>query len=271
MADVTGSLPPNGSHDSPGVPGAGSAEDAGAGGSVTGEWVEVYPPDGAAPEDEEESFDPVPRSRLLPVVAGLFGGALVLVLLGSVLPLFLATVRFSFRTASTVSVAAWQSTTSSLALDRELVTLRQGTPVPVGYPLAVAGLLLVAAVALWLRAGWRPSSDRAARITGVVAATFLTSLVFAVGMFEIAWRQLFAIDAGPVSAGGLIVGVGQGFWVLVVAALAAIAAAVVSFRMRVDVDDDLEPEYDEPSPVPPGQPAEWPVVAVIPADDRSTW
>jgi hypothetical protein len=205
------------------------------------------------------------------VVAGLFGGSLVLVLLGSVLPLFVATVRFSFRSASTVTVTAWRSTTSSLALDRQLVTFHEATPVPVGYPLAVAGLLLVLTVGLWLRAGWRPSSDRVAKIAGVAAASFLAALVFAVGMFEISWQQLLGIDAGPAAAGGLITGVGQGLWVLVIAALTAIAAAVVSFRMRADVEEDLEPEADGPSAVPPGQPTEWPVVAVIPADDRATW
>jgi hypothetical protein len=270
MADVTGSLPPNGSPEGPGVPGTG--DDGGVAGSVTGEWVEVYPPDGAPPDEEEQPLDPVPRSRFLPVVAGLFGGSLVLVLLGSVLPLFLATVRFSFRSASTLSVTAWRSTTSSLALDRQLVTFHEDTPVPVGYPLAVAGLLLVVTVGLWLRASWRPSSDRVAKIAGVVAASFLSALVFAIGMFEISWQQLLGIDAGPAAVGGLITGVGQGLWVLVVAALAAIAAAVVSLRVRTEAEDhDLPADEPEPPAPPPSQPTEWPVVAVLPADERATW
>lgn len=260
MADVTAAQPPDSADGSSGVAG-----------SVTGEWVEVYPPDGEPAEEPELAPEPV--NRLVPVVGGLFGGALVLVLLGSVLPLFVATVRFSFRSASTESVTAWQSTTASLALDRELVTSHQGTPVPVGYPLALAGLLLAATVVLWLRAGWRPSSNRVARTVGVIAATFLVSLVFAIGMFEIAWRQLFAIDAGPIAVSGLITGEGQGFWILVVAAIAAIAAVVVSFRTRTETDETTPTEHPEPDPppVPPGQPTDWPVVAVLPADERSTW
>jgi hypothetical protein len=261
---VTGSLPTNGTPDHPGVAGA-----------VSGEWVEVYPPDGEPPEADEPALDPEPRSRLGPVATGLFGAALLLVLLGSVLPLFRAAERVSFQVVDSLTVSAWRFTSSSLGPERPLTSHTAPTPVPLGYPLVIAGLLLVAAAGLGLRSGWRPASLRPAKLVGVIAATFLAGLVFALGMFEIAWRTLLS-SAADDTAGGLLAIPGQGFWVLVVAALAAIAAAVLTFRIR-----PAEPvaaggewgsgEVDPVGDVPPGQPAEWPVVAVIPVDERSNW
>ena len=267
---MTGSLPPNGSHD-PDSAASTSAEE----GALAGEWVEVYPP-GGEPDEPEQMLDPEPRSRIGPLVTGLFGASLVLVLLGSVLPLFQATLRVSFRSASSINVAAWQFTSSSLAPDRELTTHDEASPVPVGYPLIVAGLLLTVAVALWLRSGWRPSSTRPAKLVGIVAATFLAALVFALGMFELAWQNLLGGAADTTTVGGLVTGVGEGFWLLVLGALAAIAAVTLSLRIPGPPEpDERQPDWSSDSdPVaerPPGQPADWPVVAVLPADERSSW
>ncbi|HEX3648797.1 MAG TPA: hypothetical protein VHV49_10220 [Pseudonocardiaceae bacterium] len=267
---MTGSLPTNGTPDDPGIAG-----------SVTGEWVEVYPPEGEPREaepPEPDDIDPEPASRIGPLATGLFGAALILVLLGSVLPLFRAVQQFRFGLADTLNVGAWRFTTANAVL---IPSQRQAirslpTPVPLGYPLIIAGLLLVAAAALGMRASWRPSSLRATRLVGVVAATFLAGLVFALGMFEIAWRTLLAVADGNAD-NSLTAAPGQGFWLLVVAALAAIVAVVLVFRVRPaepvepphhDWDDE---EMEPAAEVPPGQPAEWPVVAVIPADERSDW
>jgi hypothetical protein len=252
------------------MPSSGPADEPGVAGSVSDQWVEVYPPGGAAPEEEPEpELEPEPRHRLAPVVPGLFGGSLVLVLLGTVLPLFSATVRVSFRTASSLSVTAWQFTFSDLGPDRVLESHSEPSPIPVGYPLAIAALLLVATVALWLRSGWRPSSGRAARVSGVVAAAFLVAVVFTLGMFEAAWRTLFVLGAVPVTPSGLVASAGQGFWLLVVAALVGVGAAVLSFRLPTRPEPEPEPAPDRPEAEAP-QP-EAPVVAVLPADDRSTW
>lgn len=257
MGVVTGSPPPNGPADEPGIAG-----------SVSDQWVEVYPPDGAPPEEEPEpELDPEPRHQLAPVVPGLFGGSLVLVLLGSVLPLFNATVRVSFRIASSLSVTAWRFTFADLGPDRALESHSDPSPIPVGYPLAIAAVLLVATVALWLRSGWRPSSGRPARVLGVVAAVFLAAVVFTLGMFEAAWRTLFGLGV-PVAPGGLIASAGQGFWLLVVAALVGIAAAVLSFRLPTRQEPEPEPMPDRQEAPPP---PDGPVVAVLPADERSTW
>ncbi|HEX5407346.1 MAG TPA: hypothetical protein VFX16_34165 [Pseudonocardiaceae bacterium] len=268
---MTGSLPPTGPPGAAGWAGAPDSADEGIAGSVTGEWVEVYPPDGVDDRAKDEpELVPELRSRLSPIATGLYGVSLVLVLLGSVLPLFRATEQVSFRTLSDINVSAWQATVASLGPEGQLVTNSHGAVVPMGYPLIVAALLLVATLALWLRAGWRPASIRPARLVGVVTATFLVGLVFALGMFELTWLNLFG-TGGIGAGGGLSAGAGQGFWVLLVGALAAIAAVVLSFRTPIE---DVVPEEewdDEPAEVPPGQPAEWPVVAVIPADERTNW
>jgi hypothetical protein len=260
MRVVTDSLPPNGPGD-----------ERGSAGSVSDQWVEVYPPDGVAPEEAPEpELDPEPRHRLAPVVPGLFGGSLVLVLLGSVLPLFDANVRISFRTATSLSVTAWQFRFSDLGPDRVLESHSDPSPIPIGYPLLIAAVLLLVTVALWLRSGWRPSTGRSARVMGVVAGAFLAAFVFTLGMFEAAWRTLFGLSAIPVPAANLVGSVGQGFWLLVVAAVVAIAAIVLSFRLPTRAEPEPEPE---PAPEPPAQAPqpEPPVVAVLPADDRSTW
>jgi hypothetical protein len=238
---------------------------------VTGEWVEVFPPDGEPADEDEAPLDPGPRPRFASAATGLFGSSLVFVLLGSVLPLFRAIQPVSFGVTSTLSVSAWRFTSANLVPGRAPITHSEPTPVPVGYPLLVVALLLAGAVVLWLRAGWRPSSLRTAKLTGVVAATFLAGLVFAFGMFEIAW-QTFNTSSNAT----LVATAGEGFWALVIAAVAGITAVVLSLRVPTvaapapppgDWGDDDEPAES----VPPGQPAEWPVVAVLPADDRTSW
>jgi hypothetical protein len=107
-------------------------------------------------------------------------------------------------------------------------------------------------------------------VLGVVTAGFLIGLVFAVGMFEIAWRAVGSSGAlGPVTAT-----IGIGYWLLVLGALVAVLAVVIAYRTPQSVPTEVV-ETDQPAEadplVPPGQPAEWPVVAVIPNDERTNW
>lgn len=260
----------------------GTPDDQGIAGSVTGEWVEVYPP-GTEPAETPEppgaqAIDPEPRSRTGPLASGLFGAALLLVLLGSILPLFRAVFQESLQVVDLVGVGAWRFTSTSRILvpSHPQNTRVVPSPFPMGYPLVIAGLLVLAAACLVVRAGWRPSSLRPARLVGVVGATFLTGLVFALGMFELAWQSVLSAPGGNVARVGPAAGPGQGFWLLVVAAMVAIAGAVLTFRMRPVEPAQPADQWGEQDPepaadVPPGQPAEWPVVAVIPADERSHW
>ncbi len=258
---MTGSLPPTGP----------TPEDAGIAGSVTSQWAEVYQPDGDDLEPDELPAAATPPGAIL--ATGLFVVTTVLVVVGSITPLFEASVVLgpSFTNVSNVlSMDAWHLTSGNQAPNTTLPSRVTAAPIPLGYPLLVLALLAAAVVVLRLLARRRPSSDRPAGVLGVLTAGFLIGLVFAVGMFEIAWREIGATGAlGPAN-----VTIGFGYWLLVLAALVAALAVVVAYRTPrpapVEVVETDQAAEDDPL-VPPGQPAEWPVVAVIPNDERTNW
>ncbi len=281
---VTGSLPPNHlppNHPPPNHPPPNQqpdpGDDTGIAGSVTGEWVEVYQPDGA-PEESPPPVPPVAAGRSGVVAVVLFVATLLLVIVGSVTPLFNASIPlFGGQSAEEgpadlLSADAWQLTTSADGIDGSTPRVIS-MPVPIGYPLALAALLLLVAVALWLRAGQRPPVMRVAKPVGLAAAVFLAGLVISLGMFELAWDKLGSSSLFT----GLGTGVGSGYWTLLAAAGVGVAAAVLAYRVP-QAAPEPEPAADEwtrpaepDAGVPPGQPAEWPVVAVIPTDERTDW
>lgn len=274
MAGVTGSLPPDEPAEPPDP--AQSPDDAGIAGSVTGEWVEVYQPDGAV--DLPPPAPAVTSARYGVLTVVLFVVALLLVIVGSVTPLFNAAIPLfgddsTTNPADVLSADAWQMHTSTSSINPGLATANPSVfrmPVPIGYPLVLAALLLLAAVVLWLRAGQRPAALRAARPVGIVAAAFLAGLVLALGMFELAWDHL---GRSPLFT-GLSTGVGSGYWTLLASAGVAVAAAVLAYRVVTPEPEAQPTEWSAAEPddgVPPGQPPDWPVVAVIPTDDRTEW
>lgn len=216
------------------------SQDAGIAGSVTGEWVEVYPPEGEPAEDEPAPRE-VPRPAL--VAIGLFVTSLVLLVLGSVLPLAQAAQASgdsNTSVVSTIGITAWQITTRQSVQGTSAVS--QISPLPIGYPLLLALLLLVAAVVLRVRA------RRAAGVLGVVAAAFLSGLVVAIGAFAVAWEQL----GSPDPRDGFATEIGTGYWILVVACVVAVAAAVSGRRSesgrRLERRDLVErAEGDQPA------------------------
>ena len=246
---------------------------------MTDEWVEVFQPDGApAPPTPEAT---VTAARYGVVTAVLFVAALLLVIVGSVTPLFNASIPLyggaagANGPADLLSADAWHLTTAANGVDQAGASRSITMPVPLGYPLALAGLLLLVTVALWLRAGQRPAAARAAKPVGLAASVFLAGLVIALGMFELAWDRLGSSSLFA----GLGTGVGTGYWTLLAGAAVGVGAAVLAYRMAPPDTEPIPPEQAawsaEPEPeegeVPPGQPAEWPVVAVIPTDDRTEW
>jgi hypothetical protein len=205
------------------------SDDSGTAGSVTGGWVEVYPPDGEHAEDEPR---PVVTNRGGLAAVLLFGVTLVLVVMGSLLPLAQAVASSNQPgvTSQTLSVDAWEIT---ILPSDPGSSGSQGSPLPIGYPLLLAGLLVIAAIVLRVRA------HRSATVVGAIAATFLSALVLTTGTFAVAWKSFGSseIDAGLVS------GIGTGYWVLVVGALVAIVGAVSLRSGRGE-----PPERDEPAP-----------------------
>lgn len=281
MGTVTGSPPPSGQpaqsyEPLPEEPGSeNQTEDAGVAGSVSGGWVEVYPPEGGLPL--EDPIGPGPASSGGSVATGLFGITVLLIAAGSTTTLF--RLAFDYGPSHTnlsneLTTSAWQFSVSDQNPGATLSTHTGLTPLLLGIPLALCALLLVAVIVLRLRAN-RPSTSstrtaRVAGVLGVVAASFLAGLVFALGMFELAWTTFG--QSGEVDA--LTTTIGTGFWVLVVAAVVGAAAAVLGFRSRVDQaftassGEAVMPvhgdEFGQFGPQPEGPPLEWPVVAIIP-------
>lgn len=272
---MTGSLPPNQPENGPDHP-----DDPGIAGSVTGEWVEVYQPDGAPEPTPASPTTTGTRNTVMAII--LFVATLLLVIVGSVTPLFTASIPLFTSgvadpatnpgPADVLSADAWQLSTADNSLNVAAAPRVTAMPVPIGYPLVLAALLLVITIALWLRAGQRPSSAGVARPVGLAAATFLTGLVIALGMFELAWSRFGSSS----TFGGLGTAVGMGYWTLLAAAAVGLVAAILAYRVPAAEPAPEEPVDWSPSPspdseVPPGQPAEWPVVAVIPTDERTDW
>ncbi|HEY0805282.1 MAG TPA: hypothetical protein VGD84_09465, partial [Pseudonocardiaceae bacterium] len=176
---MTGSQPPSGQQ--PPLP-----EDAGIAGSVTGQWAEIYPPDGGEPEPARSERAEV--SPLAAVATVLFGATAVLVVAGSFMPLFQAALSLGPAApgiTNTVSMDAWHLTQGDSVSSHV-----SAAPVPVGYPMVLAALLAVVVVVLRLRAARQPTGERFANALGIAAAAFVTGLVFALGVFELAWRGL---------------------------------------------------------------------------------
>jgi hypothetical protein len=259
---VTGSLPPIGP----------APEDAGIAGSVTSQWAEVYPPDGDLAEPDDVST--VATSPGAIVATGLFVVTTALVIAGSVTPLFQVSVPVgpSFTNVNNVlSMDAWHLTSANQVPDATLPSRVTAAPIPIGYPLLVLALLAAAVVVLRLLARRLPAGQRLAGVLGMVTAGFLVGLVFTLGMFEIGWRTL----GGTGALGPVVATIGVGYWLLVLGALSALLAVVIAYRTPAPAITEVVVETEEPMEidplVPPGQPAEWPVVAVIPNDERTNW
>jgi hypothetical protein len=276
MANVTGSLPTNGQH--PPAPST-SPGDAGIAGSVTDQWAEVYPPAGGEPDDAEPLLLPAtPVSRAGAVATALYGVTAVLVVVGSIAPLFQSSqpLGSSFtNVTSELSMNAWHLTSGASAPNTQLPTQVEAAPVPLGYPLLAAALLLALVVVLRLLALRRPAGDRFANALGIAGSAYVIGLVFALGTFELAWRGLSTSAAiGPQQET-----IGAGYWLLVTAAVVSLLATLAAYRRPPEplFDDSVgmaiveQPADTDDPEVPPGQPAEWPVVAVIPNDERTNW
>lgn len=281
MAGVTGSLPPSSPPPLPSSASSSSSDDGGVAGSVTGQWAQVYQPDeDGAPEPEPDE----PRSRLSrtgAAVTAVYGLTAILVVVGSFMPLFQALLPLgvSFTNVSNLlSMDAWHLVSSDTAPNTTLPTQTTPAPIPLGYPLLAAALVLAVVVVLRLLALRRPDRLRLANALGIGGAAYLTGLVFAVGAFEVAWRALSKSAAiGPVREI-----IGSGYWLLVTAAVLSIIATFAAYRRTSAVvvssssDDSVGMSIIDSASagdpvVPPGQPAEWPVVAVIPNDERTNW
>jgi preprotein translocase subunit SecG len=150
-----------------------------------------------------------------------------LVLTGSLLPMFWGTVD-SDGIGVRIVVTSWHHTAESA--DGGPVTATGQAPA-VGAPLVFGLVLLAAAAALALAASsggreWRLA--RAAGVTALTAAAFVTAVVWAVVMLVVSYWSTFE-PTGFAESGSIEseVAVGVGLWLLVAAAVVSVGAAVL--------------------------------------------
>jgi hypothetical protein len=218
------------------------------------------------------------RNPRLVVAALLAIVAAALAIISPFLPLFTGDVGLSSTAGLKLSVTGW--VTEVLGSATEAGTNNVQAAAPDGYPLIFGGILLLAnAVAALRLSRFGPAATGlpATKMLAVAGAAFLTGTVVTVGMQGIGL-------AGLVQVAGVTIGVSIGYWLLIVAVLAALAAAVLvnlpassSAPPRDEVAVDVttprmgfpapwqppaDPQDSPPSPAPP--PSEGPTAPPAP-------
>jgi hypothetical protein len=131
-----------------------------------------------------------------------------------------------------------------------------------GYPLAVAGAILMIAALIAFVASQRsapPAVKSVAMIATAVGAAFLAGTVWTVGLQGAAFAESFR-PIGSAPGGGLLTtasGFGAGFWLEVAGATLAVVAAVLvasPWRGPREPTELTTPPYGFPMP-PPAEPA----------------
>lgn len=168
--------------------------------------------------------------------AAMFLGAAVLTLVATLQNLFVAeTAQGEARQRFVIT--SWDMRTEA---EDPSVTGPESGPLN-GVPLLIAAALLFAAAMLGMRAVTRRPS-RLWSLAAVVAATFLAGTVATIGAQELWWLDILDI---PESTGGetqATVSVGPGYWMLVLSAALAVAAAVPAWRQNRPAPERVEPD-----------------------------
>ncbi|MFI7118202.1 hypothetical protein [Amycolatopsis sp. NPDC049868] len=169
---------------------------------------------------------PARSGRLEPrrlVAAGLAALALVLTLVGCFFPLFKTEHRFAFDVSEQLLVVFEQSAWDTTAIQANEPAFTTSTS-PLGIPLLVAAVLLLAATIVSTRAAGRLRPGVIDRWLTTIAAVFLAGVVSSVATLS-SGRQLgedvkvtLTLEAG--------------MWALFAAVVAAAGAAVMSHRVQ---------------------------------------
>lgn len=164
--------------------------------------------------------------------------AAVLTMVGSFQDLAMTTQSAGGNQELTSRVTVWDMTIVS-----DVVSQPEDS-VPVnGAPLLVAIALLLAATFLRLPVAWR--FHRLGGVVTVAAAAFLTAVVGVVSLQALWWLNLFEpdiLDERGVVPTVVESGVGAGVWTLVVGAVLALAATVLTWRQPRPDPEREEPE-----------------------------
>lgn len=195
---------------------------------------------GAGPEQQPYSPapyfpPPVPRARWhRPAVVGavLCAVATALILVGSFAPLFSADSTGSNGVGVSMSITAWDFDVTAIGTTQP--TTRAGAVPTNGVALVLAAAILFSAALLGVVAGSQPANASARRLSGVASvagAAFAAGTTVTVAMQVSSWFDSFrpfgTLATGPSSTD---LGVGFGFWLVVVGAVVAVGAAAFAWR-----------------------------------------
>ncbi|PWV80323.1 hypothetical protein SAMN05421630_109199 [Prauserella marina] len=193
-------------------------------------------------------------SRSLPV-AVLCVLAAALTVAGSFIPLFSGELSLLGTRQLSIGITAW-------GFDTDAPTREGGVAVN-GVPLVFAAVLLLVAAALVLFTARASGAARrglgAASVTG--AAAFLAGTVWTVGMQAASWVDTFRPtgDAAGDSDVGVDAGLSAGMWLLIAAAVLALAGAawaLVALLPAGERAEPVTPRYGFPAQQAPRQPWE---------------
>jgi hypothetical protein len=206
-----------------------------------------------------------PSWRLLGVLVCF--AASILTLLGSFMTLFRASLAFGQSNQVTVTITAWD-----IHAESDGRSLPGGSIAANGAPLVFAATLLLAAALLGLYATAVPDRvgiSRATIVLTAAGAAFLAGTTWTIGMQALSWKDLFGTPSGIGFDDGADTNVAAGFWLLVVATVAALVSPLLAWlpaRARP------QPDRIEPETPPLGIPLGAPVAVVhrlpdAPADE----
>ncbi|NIH82670.1 hypothetical protein [Amycolatopsis viridis] len=188
---------------------------------------------------------------------------------GSFLPLFQGSLLFQGETQLTIAATGWGLSAEAVRPGAPAGTV--GSPVRNGYPLAVAGLLLLVAAVVGLAAAGRvspPGRKFAAALLTAVGSAFLVATALGIALQGVSLHESFRPTgaAAGISDFGTADSFGLGFWLVGGAAVASIVAAVLAALQgrRAPRYDVTTPRYGVPAPQgyqPPfAAPPQWPTV-----------
>jgi hypothetical protein len=194
--------------------------------------------------------EPAPKRPIWrPIGVLLCFAASILTLLGSFMTLFRATVQFGQNSQLVLTITAWDIHAESAGR-----AVPAGSTPDNGAPLVFAATVLLAAALLGLLATAVPvrvGIGRANIVLAAIGAAFLAGTVWTIGMQELAWREAFGSRLA-ISDTDNAVSVTVGYWLLVIAAVVALASPVFAWlpaRARSAREEPQTPAFGVPVPV----------------------
>jgi hypothetical protein len=197
------------------------------------------------------------RRRLIGVAFAFAGAALLLI--SSFLPLFIGQLTRRGVVQFKMTVTGWGFGVEAGPNPASPVT-RTGAVAINAYPLVFAGVLLFIGTVVALLAARNAATDRgrrAAVVTLAIAAAFTSGTALTVGVQAVSWTDSFQPTGGAAGNSDFAVdaNLGVGFWLLLMATLLAIGAALHAALPSRQAEPDLDtPRYGipvQPAPAPP--------------------